>query len=163
RISRPCAPTPPWSRASRALPGRGERMGEKLLLIDASSTIFRAFYALPSLSNRAGVPTNATLGFVNMLQKLLRERRPGDVRVIWDASAPSRRKQIFPAYKATREATPEDLGAQLPYIRAIVAAYRFAALEQPGEEADDVIAALALQAAAQGLEVEIASTDKDLM
>jgi DNA polymerase-1 len=138
-------------------------MAEKLLLLDASSTIFRAFYALPALSNRAGVPTNATLGFVNTLQKLLREERPDYVAVVWDAPGPQRRKQVYAGYKATREAAPEDLGAQMPWIRELVAAYRFASIEQPGEEADDVIATLALQAAAQGVEVEIASTDKDLM
>jgi DNA polymerase-1 len=138
-------------------------MGEKLLLIDASSTIFRAFYALPPLSNRAGLPTNATLGFVNMLQKLLRERRPDYVAVVWDAPGPQRRKQLYAEYKATRESAPEGLGPQLPWIRDIVTAYRFASLEQPGEEADDVIAALALQAAAEGIEVEIASSDRDLM
>jgi len=138
-------------------------VSERLLLVDASSTIFRAFYALPALSNRAGVPTHATLGFVNTLQKLLRERRPDYVAVVWDAPGPKRRKALYAEYKATREATPEDLAAQLPWIRDIVAAYRLASLEQPGEEADDVIAALALQAAAQGIEVEIASSDRDLM
>jgi DNA polymerase-1 len=138
-------------------------MAQRLLLLDASSTIYRAFFALPALSNRAGVPTNATLGFVNTLQKLLRERKPDYVAVVWDAPGPKRRKALYADYKATREATPEDLGAQIPYIRRIVAAYRLASLEEPGEEADDVIAALALQAAAQGIEVEIASTDKDLM
>jgi len=138
-------------------------MAQRLLLLDASSTIFRAFFALPALANPAGVPTNAALGFVNTLQKLLRERKPDYVAVVWDAPGPKRRKELYSDYKATREAMPEDLGAQIPYIRGIVDAYRLASVEQPGEEADDVIAALALQAASQGIEVEVASTDKDLM
>jgi len=89
-------------------------MAEKLLLIDASSNIFRAFYALPALSNRAGLPTNAILGFVNMLQKSLRESRPAYVVVVWDSGQPARRKELYADYKATRDATPDDLRALLP-------------------------------------------------
>ncbi|MCE2391533.1 MAG: DNA polymerase I [Proteobacteria bacterium] len=138
-------------------------MAEKLLLIDASSSIFRAFYALPLLTNRAGLPTNAILGFVNMLHKALRESRPEYVVVVWDAPGPSRRKRMYGEYKANRDASPEDLRVQFEPIRQVVQAYRIATAEHPGEEADDVIATLALQAAAEGVEVEIASTDKDLM
>jgi 5'-3' exonuclease len=138
-------------------------MPKKLLLVDASSSIFRAFFAIPALTNSAGVPTNATYGFTTMLQKLLRESRPDFAVVVWDAPGPKRRKEVYAAYKATREAAPEDLRAQFPWIRRIVDAYRLAALEQEGEEADDVIAALARSAERAGLEVEIASTDKDLM
>ncbi len=138
-------------------------MGEKLLLIDASSSIFRAFYALPALSNRDGVPTNATLGFLNMLQKSLRESAPDYVAVVWDAPGPKRRTEMYAEYKANRDATPEDLRAQIPWIRRLVDAYGLATYEQEGEEADDVIATLAVQAAAAGIEVEIGSTDKDLM
>ena len=138
-------------------------MGEKLLLIDASSSIFRAFYALPALTNRAGVPTHATLGFLNMLQKSLRESAPDYVAVVWDAPGPKRRREMFADYKANRDATPEDLKAQIPWIRRLVDAHHLATCEYEGEEADDVIATLALRAAAEGVEVEIASTDKDLM
>jgi DNA polymerase-1 len=138
-------------------------MGEKLLLVDANSSIFRAFYALPALANRAGVPTNAALGFVNMLQKALRESRPDYAVVVWDAPGPSRRRESYAEYKATREAAPDDLRAQIPWIRRIVEAYRLPCAEHAGEEADDVIATLALQAAVQGVDVEILSTDRDLM
>ncbi len=138
-------------------------MPKKLLLVDASSSIFRAFFAIPALTNSAGVPTNAALGFTTMLQKLLRESRPDYVAVVWDSPGPKRRKAVYPAYKATRESTPDDLRAQFPWIRKIVDAYRLAALEFDGEEADDVIAALARSAERAGLVVEIASTDKDLM
>ena len=138
-------------------------MPKKLLLVDASSSVFRAFFAIPALSNSAGVPTNASLGFTTMLQKLLRESRPDYVAVVWDAPGAKRRKALYPAYKATRDATPEELRAQFPWIRRIVGAYRLAALEHEGEEADDVIAALARSAERAGVSVEIASTDKDLM
>ncbi len=138
-------------------------MAPKLLLVDASSSIFRAFFAIPALANSAGVPTNATLGFITMLQKLLRESAPDCVAVVWDAPGPKRRKQLSPGYKATREATPEDLRAQFPWIRRIVDAYRIATVEYEGEEADDVIATLARAGERAGFEVEIASTDKDLL
>ncbi|MBM4335798.1 MAG: DNA polymerase I [Deltaproteobacteria bacterium] len=138
-------------------------MQKKLLLVDASSSVFRAFFAIPALANSAGVPTNAALGFTTMLQKLLRETRPDYVAVVWDAPGPKRRKAIYPAYKATRDAMPEELRAQFPWIRRIVDAYRLAALEYDGEEADDVIATLARSAERAGVRVEIASTDKDLM
>lgn len=138
-------------------------MPKKLLLVDASSSIFRAFFAIPALTNSAGVPTNAALGFTTMLQKLLRESRPDYAVVVWDAPGPKRRKEVYPEYKATRDAAPEDLRVQFAWIRRIVAAYRLAALEQEGEEADDVIAALARSGERAGLEVEIASMDKDLM
>jgi DNA polymerase-1 len=138
-------------------------MPKKLLLVDASSSIFRAFFAIPALTNSAGVPTNAALGFTTMLQKLLRESRPDYVAVVWDAPGPKRRKEVYPAYKATRESTPDDLRAQFPWIRRIVDGYRLTALEFEGEEADDVIAGLARSAERAGVTVEIASTDKDLM
>jgi DNA polymerase-1 len=138
-------------------------MGEKLLLIDASSNIFRAFYALPALTNRDGVPTNATLGFLNMLQKSLRESRPDFVAVVFDAPGRKRRREMYEEYKATRDAAPEDLKTQIPWVKRIVEAFHLASFEYEGEEADDVIATLALQAAEAGVEVEIASTDKDLM
>jgi DNA polymerase-1 len=138
-------------------------MPETLFLIDASSNVYRAFYALPTLANARGVPTNATLGFVTMLQKVLRDHRPSAVAVVWDSPGPKRRKELYSEYKAQRDATPEDLRAQLPYIRKIVDAFGLAQVEAPGEEADDVIATLARRAHEAGYEVTIVSTDKDLM
>ncbi|HXX48196.1 MAG TPA: DNA polymerase I, partial [Myxococcota bacterium] len=139
-------------------------MAKKLLLVDASSSIYRAFFALPALASSAGVPTNAILGFTTMLQKLLRESAPDYVAIVWDAAgAKNRRKQLFAAYKATRDAAPDDLRRQLPWIRHIVEAYGLATVEYPGEEADDVIATLVRAAERAGVEVEIASTDKDLL
>ena len=124
------------------------------MLIDASSSIFRAFYAIPTLTNAAGVPTNATLGFTTMVQKTLRETTPDYLVVVWDAPGKKRRKQIYPEYKATRDVTPDDLKTQFANIRRIVEAYGFASLEYEGEEADDVIATLARAATEKGLDVE---------
>ncbi len=138
-------------------------MSGKLLLIDASSTIFRAFYAIPTLTNAAGVPINATLGFTTMVQKILRERAPDYLVVVWDSPGEKRRKQLYSEYKANRDSTPEDLKTQFANIRRVVEAYGFESTEFEGEEADDVIATLVRAATAKGLEVEIASTDRDMM
>ncbi|HTO06121.1 MAG TPA: DNA polymerase I [Myxococcota bacterium] len=139
-------------------------MAPKLLLVDASNSIYRAFFALPALANSAGVPTHATLGFTTMLQKLLRESAPDLAVVVWDAPArQSRRKELYAEYKATRDAMADDLRAQIPWIRKIVDAYNLATVEFPGEEADDVIATLTHAAQQAGFEVEIVSTDKDLL
>jgi len=135
----------------------------ELLIVDASSSLFRAFHALPELQTASGVPSHATLGFTNMLQKTLRERKPRYVAIAWDSSGPRRRDALFAEYKAKRDATPETLRAQIPYVRRVVSAYRLASFEQPGEEADDVIATLVRLGVAQGLDVAIVSTDKDLM
>jgi DNA polymerase-1 len=136
-----------------------------LVLIDASSNVYRAFFALPRLSNAQGLPTNAVLGFTTMLQKILREKAPDYVAVVWDppSGGPDRRKQLYPDYKANRDATPEDLRSQLEPIREIVGAYGLAQIVHPGEEADDVIATLTARAKRAGLDVRIVSTDKDLM
>jgi len=138
-------------------------MSETLLLVDASSSIFRAFYAIPPLRTASGQATNAALGFTTMLQKVLREQRPTYVAVAWDASGPRRRTTLYPEYKATRDATPSDLRSQLGLIRRIVAAMRVRSFEYAGEEADDVIASLARFGVEHGLDVQIVSTDRDLM
>ena len=139
------------------------RVAGKLLLIDASSSIYRAFFALPPLSTATGVPTNATLGFVTMLQKVLRDERPDFAVVVWDSPGRKRRDEVYADYKANRQAMPDDLRAQLGDIRRIVGAYGIRAVEYPGEEADDVIATLARRAVPDGMEVAIVSTDRDLM
>jgi DNA polymerase-1 len=139
-------------------------MPRKLYLIDASSNAYRAFYAIPPLANARGIPTHATLGFVTMLQKVLREGSPDAVAVVWDApKAAEQRRKLYAEYKSQREAIPEDLRAQLPYIRRIVEASGIAQVEIAGQEADDVIAALTRRATEADLDVVIVSTDKDLM
>ncbi|MFQ5513795.1 MAG: DNA polymerase I [Myxococcota bacterium] len=138
-------------------------MARKVILIDASSSLYRAFFALPPLANSKGLPTGATLGFVTMLQKLLREERPDHVVVAWDGREATRRKRLYPEYKATRDAMPEDLISQLPYLRRAVDGFRLVSLEYEGEEADDVIATLVRRLEPEGFEIGIVSSDRDLL
>ena len=136
---------------------------QRLFLIDGYSTIFRAFYALPGLSNSKGQPTNATLGFARILHKLLREERPDLVGIALDTGRDTVRAERYDAYKANRSPMPDDLRVQLPYIRRTIEALRIPILELARWEADDVIGTLACKAAAQGLEVVLVTADKDFM
>jgi DNA polymerase-1 len=134
----------------------------RLVVIDGSNTLYRAFFALPGLRAPDGRPTNAAYGFVTMLIKVLREERPTHVVVAKDPRGGSFRNGIYPEYKAGREAQPEDLRAQLPLVEALCEAFRVPIVEVSDFEADDVIATLVEQAP-EGAEVCIVSTDKDLM
>jgi len=135
-------------------------MSPRLVLIDGSSYLYRAFHALPPLSNAAGEPTGALYGVVNMLRAVLKER-PDYVAFVQDAPGPTFRDALYPAYKATRQAMPDDLVAQVEPMLAIVAALGIPILRVPGVEADDVIGTLARQAHADGIEVTISTGDKD--
>ena len=134
----------------------------RLLLIDAANTLYRAFFAVPPLRNSKGIPTNAIYGFVNMLQKVIRELGPDQLAIVLDAPGKSFRHGLYADYKATRDSQPEDLTTQIPWLRKIAEAYRIPVLEVPGVEADDVIATLARKAPPD-VAVTIVSTDKDLM
>ena len=141
----------------------GDRMADRVLLVDAYAAIYRAFYAIRSLTGPGGEPVNAIYGFTKMLRKLLADHAPSHCAVAFDRGAPRRRLVILPTYKAHRPPTPADLDAQLPAIRDVLAALRIRIVEVEGEEADDVIATLALQSSQSGVEVLIASQDKDFM
>ena len=132
----------------------------KLVLIDGSSYLYRAFHALPPLSNAAGEPTGALFGVINMLRATL-AARPDYLAFVLDASGPTFREQIDPAYKANRPPMPDDLRAQVEPMLAIVQALGLPTLRVPGVEADDVIGTLATRAAAAGMDVEISTGDKD--
>jgi DNA polymerase-1 len=135
-------------------------------LIDASSFIFRAFYAVRPLSNKAGLPTNALFGFANMILKVLEEMQPTHIAVVYDTKHPSFRKEMYGEYKANRSAMPEDLIPQIPYIKKFIECLGLPAFEKPGFEADDIIATLADRAAhlsQEHADVAIVSSDKDLM
>ncbi len=134
----------------------------RLVVIDAANALYRAFFALPPLRSPGGAPTGAVFGFANMLRKLVREEKPDAIAVAMDPRGGSFRRELFPAYKATRDAQPEDLSAQLPVARELIDAWKLPVLEVPGFEADDVIATLA-KTAPPGWEVLIVSSDKDLM
>ena len=134
-----------------------------LYLIDGSSYIYRAFYAIAHLSNSKGMPTQAIYGFVQMVNKVLEEQEPQYLALVFDAKGPTFRHEIFPDYKANRPPMPEALQVQIPYIKEVSRAYGFPILEKEGLEADDLIGTLALEAEKKGFEVVIVSGDKDLM
>lgn len=133
-----------------------------LILVDGSSYLYRAFHALPPLTAPDGSPTGALYGVLAMLRKLQAEYAPQRMVVVFDAPGKTFRDEWYPAYKATREAAPEDLVAQIAPLHALVLAMGFPLLCIPGVEADDVIATLATQAAARGEAVLISTSDKDL-
>jgi DNA polymerase-1 len=136
---------------------------QRLFLIDGSSYIYRAYYAIRHLSNSQGMATNAIYGFTNMLLKVIRESQPDQLAVIFDSKGPTFRKDIYPEYKANRSAMPEDLVPQIPYIKRVVEAFNLPGIEKAGYEADDIIATLAGKFAAKGIEVTVVTGDKDLM
>ena len=138
-------------------------MGDTLLLVDAYSLIYRAFYAIRTLTGPKGEPVNALFGFTKMLKKLQADYEPSHWAVVFDLGAPKQRLAMAPSYKAQRPPTPPDLDQQLPAIRAALAGMRVPVVEIDGEEADDIIGTLAKQAAKAGHEVLIASSDKDFM
>ncbi|MDT8443247.1 MAG: DNA polymerase I [Desulfuromonadales bacterium] len=136
---------------------------QRLFLIDASSYIYRAYYAIRHLSNSQGMATNAIYGFANMLLKVIREHQPERVAVIFDSKGPTFRKELYPEYKANRSAMPEDLVPQIPYIKRLVDAFNLPGIEMAGYEADDIIATLAKKFSAKGMQVTVVTGDKDLM
>ena len=134
-----------------------------LYLIDISSYFYRAFHALPALSNSQGLPTNAAYGVTTMLLKVLRERQPQHLALVFDAKGPTFRHDLYKEYKAHRPPMPEALVTQLPYIKKIIDALNLPAVVFEGYEADDLIATLVRRAREEGYEVEIISGDKDLL
>jgi DNA polymerase-1 len=134
-----------------------------LYLVDASSYVYRAFFALPPLSTATGLPTNAVYGFTTMLLKLLRETRPQYIGVVFDAPGKTFRDDLFDEYKANRPAMPDDLASQFPLVHEVVTALALCSLSIPGVEADDVIATLADRMAGQDADTVVVTSDKDLM
>jgi DNA polymerase-1 len=135
----------------------------RLVLVDGSASVYRAFHALPFLSNAAGVPTHAVLGFTTILLKLIREETPQALGIAFDGPGPTVRHREFPAYKANRPAMPDALVAQIPLVHRVVDAMRVPRLAVLGEEADDILGTVAVQAAAQAYEVRLVTPDKDLL
>jgi DNA polymerase I len=139
----------------------GPARDSELFLVDGNNLAYRAFFALPEeLATTEGFPTNALLGFTNMLFKLLSDYRPRGVAVAWD-TRPVERLEQLETYKADRRPTPDLLSEQFPYFRPIVEAFGYRNLEFPGWEADDVIATLATRADEAGIKTTIVSTDRD--
>ncbi len=144
-------------------PLRMSRARDPLCLVDGSGILFRAFHALPPLTTREGLPTGAVYGFTSMLTKLLRERPGARIVVVFDAPGRTFRDDAFAEYKAGRAETPPDLKRQIPYVKKVVVALGFPLLEVEGVEADDVIGTLARHGEREGLEVDIVTSDKDMM
>ncbi len=134
---------------------------KKIALIDGSSYIYRAFYAVRGLANSKGFPTGAAYGFTNMLRKVVNDIRPDYLLVAYDAKGPTFRHEMFPQYKAHRPEMPDDLKPQIPRIKEIVAAYNIKSLEMQGYEADDIIAQIVRTLPAD-VEAVIVTGDKDL-
>ena len=140
-------------------------MSEKgrLVLVDGSGYIFRAFHALPPMTRRDGTPVNAVYGFTAMLLKLVDDLQPDHVAVVFDVARKTFRSDIYPEYKANRPEPPEDLVPQFALVRAATKALSLPLLEAPGFEADDLIATYARLGEDAGLATLIVSSDKDLM
>ncbi|MER1959307.1 MAG: DNA polymerase I [Solibacillus sp.] len=135
---------------------------QKLLLLDGNSLAYRAFFALPLLTNESGIHTNATYGFTTMLQKIIGEENPTQMLVAFDAGKTTFRHESYGEYKGGRQKTPPELSEQFPYIRKLIDAYNIKRYELEQYEADDIIGTLAKEAAGKGIEVIIVSGDKDL-
>ncbi|MGH8378230.1 MAG: 5'-3' exonuclease H3TH domain-containing protein, partial [Gammaproteobacteria bacterium] len=150
---------PKTAKADAAAPNSQKK---PLILVDGSSYLYRAFYALPPLSNSKGEPTGAVRGVAAMLKKLLADYEPERVAVIFDARGKTFRDELFEEYKANRPPMPDDMSLQIEPLHALVKALGFPVLQISGVEADDVIGTLAKQAADAGQPVLISTGDKDM-
>ncbi len=138
-------------------------MSKKLVLIDGHSILNRAFFGLPDLTNSEGVHTNAVLGFLNILFKILEEEKPDYLTVAFDVHAPTFRHKMFDGYKGTRKPMADELRQQVPLMKEMLTAMGVTIMEREGFEADDVIGTMARIGEANGLEVRIVSGDRDLL
>lgn len=135
----------------------------KLLLIDGNSILNRAFYGLPDLTNSQGVHTNAVLGFLNILMKILEEEHPDYLTVAFDLKAPTFRHKLYDAYKGTRKGMPDELREQVPYMKECLTAMGIQIAEVAGFEADDILGTMAKTGEREGMEVVVLSGDRDLL
>ncbi|MBI2891514.1 MAG: hypothetical protein HYY13_12115 [Nitrospirae bacterium] len=138
-------------------------MPDTVYLVDGTSQIYRAFYAIKALSTSSGLPTNAIYGFTQMLLKLLQDRQPKYLGMAFDTKGEVFRDKLYDQYKANRPPMPDTLVPQIPFIKEIVKGFAVPILEREGFEADDVMATLAVRAASEGRDVLIVTRDKDMM
>lgn len=138
-------------------------MKENIVIIDGSSLLYRAFYAIPHLTDAQGHPTNAVYGFLNMLLKLYGELDPQYVAVAFDKGKHTFRNDLFDGYKATRKPAPDDLRPQFALIREVLTCLGICVLEQEGYEGDDIIGTLARRTAADGYAVDVVTGDRDAL
>ena len=138
-------------------------MEKKLFLLDAYALIFRAYYAFISnpMINSRGIPTSTVFGFTLVLDELLKKEDPTHIAVVFDPPGPNFRHEMFPEYKANRDATPEDIKSAVPYIKRLLEGYNIPIVEVAGYEADDVIGTLSKSAEKEGFKVFMMTPDKD--
>ncbi len=139
-----------------------DAQNKRLFLIDGMSQIYRAYYAIRGLTNSSGLATNAVFGFTMMLRQLIASEKPDYLGVALDSPEKTFRHDAFESYKATRGEMPDDLVAQLPYLKRVCDVLRVPITREPGFEADDIIGTYACQAPALGIDVVIVTNDKDM-
>lgn len=138
-------------------------MEGKILLVDGNSILNRGFYGLPLLTDKNGVYTNAVLGFLNILLKVMEDEKPDFLTVAFDVHAPTFRHKMYKEYKGTRKPMPEELKVQLPIIREVLSSMDINIVELEGFEADDLLGTLAKKSEREGLRVTLLSGDRDLL
>ncbi|MFK7822281.1 MAG: 5'-3' exonuclease H3TH domain-containing protein, partial [Planctomycetaceae bacterium] len=136
-------------------------MKPTLYLVDVYSLIFQVFHAIPPMTSPDGQPTNAVFGFTRDLMNLITQKQPTHIVCAMDISGEQRRNEIYPEYKANRDAMPDDLKPQIPLVVEVIEGMNVPAVGLPGWEADDVIATLSKQGVEADMDVVIVSTDKD--
>jgi len=134
----------------------------KLLLVDGHYYVYRSFFAIPNLSNSSGEPTNAIFGFTKTLRLMMKHLQPQRGAVFWDEGLPQRRVELQPAYKETRKEMPTPMIPQLDFIQKLVPMLGFKNISLPNTEADDLMGCYAIAACKLGIEVVLATNDKDL-
>ena len=138
-------------------------MNKKIVLIDGHSILNRAFYGLPDMTTSQGEHTNAILGFLNIMLRILEEEKPDYLAVAFDTHHPTFRHEMFTEYKGTRKGMPEELREQVPVMKEVLKAMKITVIEKPGYEADDVLGTLAKTAEREGNRVALVSGDRDLL
>ena len=135
----------------------------KILLVDGNSILNRAFYGLPELTTKDGLHTNAVLGFLNIILKVIDEEKATHICVAFDVKHPTFRHNMYQEYKGTRKPMPEELREQLPLIKEVLFAMNIYTIERPGYEADDILGTLSRLAYNDGFSVTVLSGDRDLL
>lgn len=135
----------------------------KFLVIDGSSLMYRAYYALPMLTTSEGLHTNALYGFTMMLIKLIEEEKPDYIAIAFDKKAPTFRHKEYQDYKATRQAMPEELAEQVDLLKEIIEGFNIKILELEGYEADDIIGTISKLAEEKEMEVLVVTGDRDAL
>ena len=136
---------------------------DKLLLLDGHSILNRAFYGMPHMSSKSGLPTNAVYGFLAIMFKLIDSEQPTHMAVAFDTSAPTFRHDLYKEYKGKRSPAPDDFKAQVPMMKELLKLMGILVIEKPGIEADDIIGTFAKRGESKGMDVIIYSGDKDLL